>query len=380
MNDHDLQALSSWLRPAGGGVYLVSTGAAAQRALQRRVYGVTDDAQVHAAFLARLPSLQRARVVILGVPSDTGAGFRRGANLGPQALREAWLAARPSLPADLPAADVVDVGDVFVVPQLQHDEMCSTAQLEASRQALYGDVDPDVSAGWPVAPLSIAERAMALILAHNPDVKFLVLGGDHSTAWPATKALYDAGRRFCILQFDAHTDLLEHRLGVRLCFATWSFHANELLGRRRRLIQVGVRASRFPRVHWEQTLDVAQFWADDVRADPAAAVERIVDAVKATGLPCLLSNDIDGTDAAFASATGTPEPQGIHPDFVVKLIERLGAEVGLVSADLMEVAPMLESEAPSTTLQTAVRYLDATLAALVTTGQPASLAVDKVTT
>ena len=102
--------------------------------------------------------------------------------------------------------------------------------------------------------------------------------------------------------------------------------------------------------------------------------------MKATGLPCLLSNDIDGTDAAFASATGTPEPQGIHPDFVVTLIERLGAEVGLVSADLMEVAPMLESEAPSTTLQTAVRYLDATLAALVTTGQPASLAVDKVTT
>lgn len=380
MDERGVHALSRWLRPAGGGLYLVSTGAEAQRALQRHVYRVARDEQVQEAFLANLTTLTTARVVVMGIPSDTGAGFRRGANLGPQALREAWLAARPSLPQDFAGAGVVDVGDVFVVPQLQHDEMCSEAQRRASRLALYPDVDEDVRSGWPVAPLSIAERAMALILEHNPTVKFLVLGGDHSTAWPATKALHGAGRRFCILQFDAHTDLLEHRLGVKLCFATWSFHANELLGRRRRLVQVGVRASRFPRAHWEQTLDVVQFWAHDVRQDPTAAIEQIVEAVKATGLPCLLSNDIDGTDAAFASATGTPEPHGLHPDFVVRLIERLGAEIGLVSADLMEVAPVLETAAASTTTATAVRYLDATLAALVTNGQPASRAVGMVTT
>jgi agmatinase len=357
--------LSRWLRPAGGGLYLVSTGADAQRALQRRVYGVDRDEDVQAAFLENLERVASARVVILGIPSDTGAGFRRGANLGPQALREAWLAARPTLPAELTAAGVVDAGDVFVVPQLQHDDMCSVEQLNASRAALYGEVEGRVSSSWPVSPLSIAEAAMALILTVNPTVKFLTLGGDHSTAWPATKALSDAGRRFCILQFDAHTDLLEHRLGVKLCFATWSFHANELLGRGRRLVQVGLRASRFPRAHWEQTLDVAQFWADDVNRDPAAAIDAVVAAVKATGLPCLLSNDIDGTDAAFASATGTPEGRGLHPDVVDTLIRRVGEEVGLVSADLMEVAPLLETEAPATTLSTAVRYLDTTLQALL---------------
>jgi len=370
-------ALSRWLRPAGGGLYLVSTGAEAQRALQRRVYGVARDEDVQAAFLANLGRLQEARVVILGVPSDTGAGFRRGANLGPQALREAWLAARPTLPAEMAAAGVVDVGDVFVVPQLQHDDMCSVDQLAASRTALYGDVEGRASSSWPVSPLSIAEAAMAAILEVNPTVRFLTLGGDHSTAWPATKALHDAGRRFCILQFDAHTDLLEHRLGVKLCFATWSFHANELLGRGRRLVQVGLRASRFPRAHWEQSLDVAQFWADDVNRDPAAAIDAIVAAVKATGLPCLLSNDIDGTDAAFASATGTPEAQGLHPDVVDTLIRRIGDEVGLVAADLMEVAPLLETAAPSTTLATAVRYLDTTLAALLQPW-PGGAAVAKV--
>lgn len=378
MRPDPTHALSRWLRPAGGGLYLVSTGADAQRALQRRVYGVDRDEAVQAAFLENLERVASARVVILGIPSDTGAGFRRGANLGPQALREAWLAARPTLPAELAAAGVVDAGDVFVVPQLQHDDMCSVEQLAASRAALYGEVEGRAASSWPVSPLSIAEAAMALILTVNPTVKFLTLGGDHSTAWPATKALHDAGRRFCILQFDAHTDLLEHRLGVKLCFATWSFHANDLLGRGRRLVQVGLRASRFPRAHWEQTLDVAQFWADDVNRDPAAAIDAIVAAVKATGLPCLLSNDIDGTDAAFASATGTPEARGLHPDVVDTLIRRVGEEVGLVSADLMEVAPLLETEAPATTLSTAVRYLDTTLQALLARW-PDGAAVAKVT-
>jgi len=357
--------LTRLLRPAGGGLYLVSTGRDAQLALQRRVYGVDSDELVQAAFERNLARIRDARVVVVGIPSDTGAGFRRGANLGPQALREAWLQARPSLPADFASAGVVDIGDVFVVPQLQDDDMLGPAQLAASQAALYPDVDPAQRGSWPVSPLSIAERALGLALRLNPEVKILTLGGDHSTAWPAVKAMHDAGRRFCILQFDAHTDLLEHRLGVRLCFATWSFHANELIGRQRRLVQVGLRASRFPRSHWEARNDVTQFWSADVNADVDAAVNAIVAAVKATGLPCLLSNDIDGTDAAQASATGTPETNGLQPDVVDTIIRRVGQEVGLCAADLMEVAPLLETAAAGTTLQTAVRYLDTTLDALL---------------
>jgi agmatinase len=149
-----------------------------------------------------------------------------------------------------------------------------------------------------------------------------------------------------------------------MCFATWSFHANNLIGRKQRLVQVGVRASRYPREHWERTLQVRQFWAHEVNADVDRAVDDVVAAVKATGLPCFLSNDIDGTDAAFVSATGTPEPGGLHPDVVARIIERVGREVGYVGADLMEVAPMLERNAPGTTMDTAQRYLDVTFDAL----------------
>jgi len=146
--------------------------------------------------------------------------------------------------------------------------------------------------------------------------------------------------------------------------------------RKQRLIQVGLRASRFPREHWERTLGVRQFWAKDVNADVDRAVEDVVAAVKATGLPCFLSNDIDGTDDAHASATGTPEPGGLHPDVVTRIIERVGREVGFVGADVMEVAPMLErrfdGQGRGTTLPTAVRYHEASLAALVRPRAPGS--------
>jgi arginase family enzyme len=369
MSTQTLRELSWLLRPAGGGLYLVSTGRAEQRALQRRFYEADTEADVTERFLATLERLPSARVVLLGVPSDVGAGFRRGANLGPQAIRTRLLDADPDWIAYCKAHGIIDVGDVFVVPQLLDDRMLSTDQLTRARHALYPDVPDDVRQRLPASPLSIAERALALILELAPAARPLVLGGDHSCAWPAVKALHDAGRRFCIVQPDAHTDLLPERLGVEMCFATWTYHANDLIGRNRRVIQVGVRASQRPQEHWESTLDVRQFWADEIRADPEGSLDRVLDAVRATGLPAYLSNDIDGTDDSIADACGTPEPDGLAPDWVNALIRRLGDEVGLVGADVMEVAPGLARRGDGATVALAADYVRTSLAALIT-GQP----------
>jgi agmatinase len=218
--------------------------------------------------------------------------------------------------------------------------MLSAEQLAASRRALYPDLPEDEAAALPVAPLSVAERALDAALSVNPDAKVFALGGDHSAAWPVVKALARVRRDLGIVQIDAHTDLLEERLGVRYCFGTWSFHANDLLGRGGRLVQVGIRATRRDRSHWESTLGVRQFWAAEVNRDPAAALDAIVAHVKASGVRSVyFSNDIDGTDDAHADATGTPEPGGLQPAFVVELVRRLGREVGLAGGDVMEVAP-----------------------------------------
>jgi agmatinase len=355
--------LATILRPAAGGVHLVSTGRAQQQKLQRQLYGVDSDAAVRAAFERGLEKLGNARGVILGIPSDVGAGFVRGANLGPQVIRAELLRLFPDWTARLDALGVVDIGDVFVVPQLLHDDMLSEPQKAATRAALY----PNATAALPVSPLSIAERALDLALAHNGKLAPFVIGGDHSTAWPVVSALSRARTdRWAIVQPDAHTDLLEHRLGVKYCFATWSFHANDLLGRDGRLVQVGTRASGRDKAHWEGTLGVRQFWAAECRAKPEETLDALIAHLKSVGATSVyFSNDIDGTDDAFADATGTPEPWGLEPEWVMKLIRRLGSEITLCGGDIMEVAPPLRQipRGAHKTTTLAARYFQATIAA-----------------
>ncbi len=361
-----LAELGLLLRPAAGGLYLVSTGKEEQLAVQRRIYGGGSEHEVEAGWREALARAPAARVLLAGIPSDVGAGFLRGANMGPQSIRARLVEEDPQWFARAAERGVVDVGDVFVVPQLLHDEMLSEAQKEASRGALYPGLDPAVRAALPVSPLSMAERAFGLLLGLAPGAKLVVLGGDHSCAWPAVKALAAVRPDLGVVQVDAHTDLLEERLGVKYCFGTWSYHANELLGRGGRLVQVGVRASRRDRGHWEGTYGVVQLWAEEVRADPAGALDEVVAAVHRSGARSVyFSNDIDGTDAAAALATGTPEPGGLEPGFVSTLLRRLGAEVGLAGGDVMEVAPPLArgQGEPERTLALAARYLRETVAA-----------------
>jgi agmatinase len=259
---------------------------------------------------------------------------------------------------------LVDLGDVVTVPQLLHDEMLAPAQLAACRRALYPD--HPAAGALPVAPLSIAEHVLRAVLAANPGARVLLLGGDHSAAWPAVAALAGVRPDLGVVQVDAHTDLLPERLGVRLCFGTWSFHANELLGRGGRLIQLGIRASRHDRSHWESSLEVRQLWADEVRRDPDAAVERVVALGRAAGLRSVyLSHDVDGLDPAFAPATGTPEPGGLDLETVLHLTRRLGQAFQLCGGDVMEVAPDLAPTPAGrrATLDSAVASLRATAAA-----------------
>ncbi|MCK6549720.1 arginase family protein [Myxococcota bacterium] len=351
--------LERMLRPAAGGIYTVSTGTKDQLRLQRSIYGATSDDDVRVRWRRALEHIRDAKVVLLGVPSDVGAGFVRGSSFGPQTIRRALIERGSWLYQD---PRVVDAGDVLVVPQLLHDDMLSAEQLAATRAALHGD-DASTHA-WPVSPLSVAEAALKLIRALAPSAVPIVLGGDHSIGWPVTAAIAEGrAHELGILHFDAHTDLLEHRLGVRYCFATWAYHANELIGRGRRLHQVGLRISRHSREHWERTLDVRQYWMAEMNARSASDVAaEIIDTMRAAGVRGVyVSNDIDGTDPAFGAATGTPEPGGLHPDTVVTLIREVTSVFPMWGSDLVEVAPPVAGEIsgePSITLATSVRYLE----------------------
>ena len=110
-----------------------------------------------------------------------------------------------------------------------------------------------------------------------------------------------------------------------------------------------------------------QFWAAEIAArGEAAALDDIVAHLRAVGAgDVYLSNDIDGTDAAAAPATGAPEGAGLSVAFVRALIARLGREVRLIGADLVEVAPTLgDPAAARRTVEVGARYALDSLAAM----------------
>jgi len=133
-------------------------------------------------------------------------------------------------------------------------------------------------------------------------------------------------------------------------------------------VQVGVRASGRPREHWESTLGVKQFWAHDIaNRGETGAIDDIVAHVRGLGVDGVyLSNDIDGTDAGAAPATGAPEGGGLSVGFMRDLIRRLGDETNLIGADLVEVAPTVGApEGARRTVDLGATYVADSLAALL---------------
>ena len=146
-----MDELTRFLRPAGGGIFTVSTGRAEQEALQRRLYDAADGDEVQRKWQSALAGVAQARAAIIGIPSDTGAGLVRGAAFGPEGVRRALLAACPDFSARAARAGIVDVGDVFAVPQLLEDEMLSEEQRRRTRAALYGPAAA-ADSSLPVSP------------------------------------------------------------------------------------------------------------------------------------------------------------------------------------------------------------------------------------
>jgi len=250
--------LDSMLRPAGGGVHVgvhvVSTGVREQRALQR----AARDEDVSVRWCEALRRVPDARVAVLGVPSDAGAGFTRGANRAPEPLRRA-LMARPEHPFHDPR--VVDVGDVRVVPQLLSDDMLSPAQLAATRKALYGE-DPRF-AHLPVSPLDVCARALAHVTALGPEELF--------RDSPSSAALSRRSRRSRALGVGAVAALVTKRSGPTplLAIGAAASFAESTLRRRLRVLPDGRGAPG------EQALtDRHRFWLRAGRADVDGAPVR----------------------------------------------------------------------------------------------------------
>lgn len=251
--------------------------------------------------------------VFLGVPWDGGTTYRPGARFGPFEIRRVSALVqghhREHGLSPFDALQAVDGGNVVFPP----------FDPEAMRRAV--------------------EAAVSRVLAADA-VPFLV-GGDHSLALPALRALAARHGPVAVVHVDAHLDTSGPEVwGERHHHGTPLRHAlEENLIAPGQLHQVGIRGP------WGGARDGdvgaahgARLWtADEISDRSATAVAaEIRDAIGAR--PAYLSFDVDAVDPAHAPGTGTPVPGGLSSREALRLVRSL-AGLSLAGMDLVEVCP-----------------------------------------
>lgn len=351
-----ISKMKHYLTPPGEGVFTVHTAADKRVHLQQKIFGTdaVKNNKVREIWEQSLEkTLPQSKCVIFGIPSDCGGGIQRGANWGPLFLRETLVNSKDELNA-------YDVGDVRTIPHLLHDKYLNDETISKCRLALY----KSEKTALPVSPLSIAYDFAKGFHEQYPSKSIFMIGGDHSVSYPMVRAYLEAkkaqGKKVALVHFDAHTDLSEERLGIDLCFGTWTSQIMPYLESPKHLVQIGIRSSGQEREYWEKKFGHTQIWAKDLFDRGANAIaEDVVTLLKNLNVEEIyISFDIDALDIEYAGATGTPESGGLSPHEPMLIMQTLFENFKISGADMVEIAPQVKSAAvkqiePETTLMVA---------------------------
>lgn len=293
--------------------------------------------------------LARADVAIVGAPMDDMVTYRPGTRFGPRAIRLAHDEGGPPhawhqvLEVD-PFAElkIVDAGDADVRPGDAH----------GSHRAIRSAVNRVVEAG------SIP----------------IVLGGDHSIAFPDISAVAGAlpPESLAVVQFDTHADTALENWGVEWAHGTPFRHLVDrgtIPGHR--LVQIGLRGYWPGPPEWAWAREAGVRWHpmdEIVDRGIDAVIDRVLEQIDGAE-HLFLSVDIDVLDPAYAPGTGTPEPGGMTTRELLRAVRRLVMAKGLKGMDVVEVSPPYDHA--SITAMAAHRVVMEALSALAFFRRPA---------
>lgn len=268
----------------------------------------------HATY-ALLPTLEQvgtADVAVAGVPFDSGVSYRPGARFGPSHVRESSRLLRPYNPAQdispFSVQQVADAGDIVANPYDLDEAM---SQIHQGAQSLLE------SAG-----------------------RLMVVGGDHTIAYPLLRNMYETHGPVAVLHADAHLDTWDTYFGAPLTHGTPFRRASEAgFVDLSSSAHLGIRGPLYGRGDLEDDarlgfeITTTEFIEEN---GVAAAVDRLRQRLGEK--PVYISIDIDVLDPAHAPGTGTPEAGGLTSRELLRIIREL-ADLNIVGADVVEVSP-----------------------------------------
>jgi formiminoglutamase len=273
-----------------------------------------------------------------GVARNLG---RRGAEAGPRDIRRAL--------ANLPVGFTSEIG-------------------------LYdaGDI------GCPDGDVEVAQLSLAELVArirrrgHFP----LVLGGGHDLEyghWLGVRRSLSGHARLGVLSFDAHFDLRPHDTGANSGTSFSQIAAacrGEGAGLDYLCLGLQPSANTVQLFRTADRLGVEYELARHIVGEELDRIRERIDRFSQRVDHLAVTIDADVLSSAFAPGVSAPQPLGLHPDTVLRLLEHAMATGKVVSLDVAEVSPRFDDD--GRTAKVAALFLFAAVERLI----PAEARID----
>ena len=266
--------------------------------------------KVDLSFQSCHTSYKDSKVVIFSAPLDTTTSYRPGTRFAGNAIRTESIGIEwysPYRDMDLNDYPTSDIGDL---------------------ELPMGDVK---------TALDTIYQTTKAIYADN---KFpMMIGGEHLVTYPAVKAAYEKYPNLKIIHLDAHTDLRDEFLGMKLSHATVIRRCYDIVGDGN-IYQFGIRSGD------KHEFEFAKNGHTTMERFTLNTLDKIVETIKSS--PVYITIDLDVLDPSVFPGTGTPEPGGITYKELLNALQSFEKLDHIIGIDMVELAPKIDPTDVST--------------------------------
>jgi len=257
---------------------------------------------------------RKSKIVVAPVPYDATSSFKGGMREGPYAIigNSRYI---DELLEDEKGEKLTGLKttDIFTLDEVVVSRNSAKEAVEGVEQAIYEE-----------------------IVKHGKIP--LMLGGEHSITLGAVKALKKKYKDLSVLQFDAHTDLMNEYEGSRHSHACVM---RRILDLKIPVVQIGIR---------NMNTEIEDYLAKNPKQEKniyfAPGLPSIDEVLKGLTKNVYLTFDLDAFDPSIMPSVGTPEPGGLLWHETISFIKEISQRVNIVGADVVELMPIPGLHAP----------------------------------
>jgi agmatinase len=252
-------------------------------------------------------SFEKADYIVFGVPFDVTSTYRTGSRFGPNAIRQASLNIETySFRTGMDVEDLKlhDLGDLHI--------STDTEKTLERTKLVVKDL------------LEVGKTPM-------------VIGGEHTITLGIMRGLGSKASKTAIVSFDAHLDLRDEFLGLKLSHTTFMRRINEE-AKPAKIIEVGTRAVCKEELAYARKARIEFFTAQQIRMEGSRQIARQLKEKLAKYKNIYLSIDMDILDPAYAPAVQNPESEGLETHTLLDIIGNV-CDKRVRGFDVVEIAP-----------------------------------------